>query len=355
MLGDSLLHQGGITTVQKLIMKYRSPTLDIHHIATHERGTVAHRIIYFGHGLLRFIGHLLTRKVELVHIHLADGGSIPRKVIVALTALLFRHPVVMHAHAEVDLTYKALPVIAQKALGLIFRHCSQFIILSPNLQDFYVNHLHLDEKKVVVLPNPIELPESVPHRLPALDEKAQELVILFLGRISSRKGAFDLIQAFSRLPMRQERSLKLLLAGDGEIEQAKHLVEQLQLADRVSFLGWIDGNHRNALLAKADMLVLPSYNEALPMALLEAMAWGVPVITCPVGGIPDVVVSDENGLLVPPGDVQQLSEAMQSLIDNPSLRQSLGLAAQGRVAEFDVRRYVMKLEKIYFDCIACRS
>lgn len=352
MVGDSLEHQGGITTVEKLILRYRSPTLDIHHIATHERGTIAHRIKIFGQGLVTLIGQLLVQKVDVVHIHCADGGSVLRKSIVAVIAMLFRHPVVMHVHAELDITYKTLPVLAQMSVGWIFRHCNRLVLLSQSMQSFYVNHLNLDEKKVVLLPNMIELPESVPDRTPVRDERTQELVILFLGRITKLKGVFDLIQAFSRLSMRQQRSLQLSLAGDGDLDQARILVEQLQLADRVSFLGWVDDQQRNALLAKAALFVLPSYTEQLPMAILEAMAWGVPVITCPVGGIPDVIVAGENGLLVPPGDVQQLSEAIQSLIDDPSLRRSLGLESRKSVTEFDVRHYMMKLENIYRDCIS---
>lgn len=355
MLGDSLNHQGGITTVQRLILKYRSPTLNICHITTHEDGTIAHRIKIFGRGITALIGHLLTQKVELVHIHIADGGSVLRKAIVALIAMLFRYPVVMHAHGpKFHLTYETLPAIAQQALGWFFQHCSQVIVLSQSWQDFYINHLDLDAKKVVILPNPIELPASQPNHFPALDQNAQELVVLFLGRVGNRKGTFDLIQAFSRLPLHQRNSLRLLIGGDGDLDKGKALVEQLQLVDRVSFLGWVDDNQRNALLAKADIFVLPSYNEALPMALLEAMAWGVPVITCPVGGIPDVVIANKNGLLVPPGDVQQLSEAMQSLVNTPSWRQKLGLEAQKSVTKFDVRHYVKKLENIYHACItAC--
>lgn len=351
MVGDSLDHQGGIAAVERLILRYRSPNLDIHHIATHERGTIAHRIKFFGRGLVILIGHLLTRKVDVVHIHCADRGSVLRKTIVALIAMLFRHPIVMHVHAELDLTYKASPVIAQMALRWVFRRCSQFILLSRSMQAFYINHLELDEKKVVVLPNPIELPELAPDRIPTLKDADLELVILFLGRISSSKGVFDLIRAFSHLSTHPQRSLKLLLAGDGDIEQGKILVEQLQLVNQVNFLGWVDGNKRNMLLSQADMFVLPSYTEQLPMAILEAMAWGVPLITCPVGGIPDVVATGENGLLVPPGDIQQLSQAMQSLVNDPLLGQTLALRARKRVADFDVRHYVMKLEKIYYDCI----
>lgn len=352
MVGDSLDHQGGIATVERLIMRYQSPTLDIDQIATHERGTIAHRIKIFGQGLRTLIGHLLIKKVDLVHIHCADGGSVLRKAIVALTAILFRRPVVMHVHAELDLTYKALPAIAQITLRSVFQHCSQFILLSQSMQAFYMNQLDLDEEKIVILPNPIELPELLLDHFPALNETVQELAILFLGRISRSKGVFDLIRAFSHLSEPPQRSLRLLLAGDGDIEQGKILVEQLQLVDRVNFLGWINDDQRNKLLSQAGMFVLPSYTEQLPMSILEAMAWGVPVITCPVGGIPDVIVTGENGLLVPPGDVQQLSAAMQSLVDDPFLGRALALKARQRVTDFDVKHYIAKLEKIYHNCIS---
>jgi glycosyltransferase involved in cell wall biosynthesis len=101
------------------------------------------------------------------------------------------------------------------------------------------------------------------------------------------------------------------------------------------------------MLAKADVFVLPSYNEGLPMALLEAMSWGLPVITTPVGGIPEVVSNTQNGLLVTPGDIQQLSEAMQSLIKEEKLRLSLGSAARISVAPLDVKDYFGSLKSIY--------
>lgn len=349
MVGDSLRQNGGIATVERLILRYQLPTLDIHLIGTHESGTMAHRIAIFAQGLVQLIRRLLTRQVDLVHVHIADWGSVPRKVIVVLIALLFRQPVVMHAHGpEFHLTYRALPIWTRRFLQWVFRQCAQFIVLSQSWQDFYVNSLNLDRSRVVVLSNPIELPDTIPDRLS--DRSTQNIIILFLGRIGCRKGTFDLIQAFSQVAVHQP-SLRLLLAGDGDLEQGIALVDQLQLGDQVRFLGWIDDRQRNTLLAQADLFVLPSYNEALPMALLEAMAWGLPVITCPVGGIPDVVVGNENGLLVTPGDVGQLAVAMQTLVDDPLLRQSLGLAARRRVSEFDVRQYMVKLEKIYGDCV----
>jgi glycosyltransferase involved in cell wall biosynthesis len=88
------------------------------------------------------------------------------------------------------------------------------------------------------------------------------------------------------------------------------------------------------------------------MALLEAMSWALPVITTPVGGIPELVTSGENGLLVNPGDIQQLSNAILSLIKDQKLRLKLGKAARASVASLDIKNYLNKLEQVYQSAIA---
>ncbi|MCX7595896.1 MAG: glycosyltransferase, partial [Fischerella sp.] len=100
--------------------------------------------------------------------------------------------------------------------------------------------------------------------------------------------------------------------------------------------------------ATANVFVLPSYNEALPLALLEAMAWGLPVITTDVGGISEFVTPDKNGLLVTPGNIQQISAAIQSLIENESLRLCLGNAARESIAPLNVDNFISSLMKIYY-------
>jgi glycosyltransferase involved in cell wall biosynthesis len=343
MLGASLEQNGGIATVEKLILKYASPDIEIQHISSHDEGSITHRIIVFGRALAGLLLRLLTQKTDLVHIHLSDWGSTLRKVIIAFIAFGFRKPVVMHAHgAEFHSTFFALPKWMQQGVSGIFRRCNGFIVLSKTWQDFYVLNLGLNEKQVFILSNPTELPAQVPHRI-----NTTKVSLVFSGRVGQRKGAFDLIKAFANLPAELKDCSELILAGDGELEQGRNLVESLHLTEYVTFLGWVDEKARNALLEKADVFILPSYNEGLPMALLEAMGWGLPSITTPVGGIPELVTSSKNGLLVTPGDIQQLSEAMQSLIENETLRLSLGSAARETVTPFDVKTYCCCLSDIY--------
>ncbi|MBD2447499.1 glycosyltransferase family 4 protein [Nostoc sp. FACHB-152] len=343
MFGASLDQNGGIATVEKLIIKYMISDIKIQHVTSHDEGTINHRIKVFSKSVLILIKKLITEKIDIVHIHLSDGGSVLRKAILTLVSLIFSKPVLMHAHgAEFHVTYAKLPKIAQQALNWVFCRCKGFIVLSNNWQDYYVNNLGLNKKIVIVLPNPTELPEHIPDRRNQAKTK-----FAFCGRVGQRKGAFDLINAFANLTDDEQRQSQLIIAGDGEIEKAQQLVDELDLKEKVTFLGWINSQQRDDLLSKADVFVLPSYNEGLPMAILEAMGWGLPVIATPVGGIPELVITNQNGLLVSPGNIQQLADAMKLVINNEFLRISLGKVARENVEKFDIKNYCQILANIY--------
>jgi len=119
------------------------------------------------------------------------------------------------------------------------------------------------------------------------------------------------------------------------------------LGDRVRVLPWIDAHERDRLLAESDVFVLPSYAEGVPMSLLEAMAAGLPCITTPVGGIPDVFTHGAEGLLVTPGDASQLRAAMSTFITDESTRLAAGKRANESARAHDVHAYARQLADIY--------
>lgn len=343
MLGASLKQNGGIATVENLILKHAPKEVSIQHITTHDEGSSYHRITVFLKGLFLFLWTLLSGNTDIVHIHISDGGSVLRKGCIAKIALVFRKPVIIHAHgAEFDKKYSKYPLWMQRILSGIFRQCDSFVVLSKTWKDYYAENLGLDEQRIIILPNPTELPFVVPNR-----NNATKIKLGFFGRVGSRKGTFDLIEAYASLPKHLKENSELIIAGDGEVENAKNLVDILHLEQNVTFLGWIDTKTRDTLLATIDIFVLPSYNEGLPMALLEAMGWGLPVIVTPVGGIPELVISGQNGVIVLPGDIEMLSKTIQQLIEYENYRLSLGQAARLTVAPFDVSNYGNSLSRIY--------
>ena len=351
MLGASLEQNGGIATVEKLMLKHANGYVNFQHITSHDEGTIFHRIKVFIKAFVVLLWNLITSKADIVHVHISDGGSLVRKAIIAMIAFLFNKPVLMHAHgAEFHLTYSKLPKWGQLFFGKIFRCCDDFIVLSKTWEEYYINNLGLNKKQVVVLPNPTELPAQIPDRT-----DTSSIKLGFFGRVGSRKGTFDLIKAFAQIPDALKGKAELIIAGDGDIEEARRLAQTLNLENSIQLLGWIDSQTRDKLLADIDVFVLPSYNEGLPMALLEAMGWGLPVIVTPVGGIPELITSTENGLLINPGDVQKLSEAMQKLIESESLRLSLGNAARETVTPFDIKTYCSQLYEIYDSVLEPKS
>lgn len=343
MVGSSLDQNGGIASVEKLLVKHAPTEIEIQHITSFDDGSIIYKLILFTTALGKLLWGLVSQKTDIVYLHFSERGSLLRKSILAVIAFLFRKPVVMHAHgAEFHLNYSQLPQWVQQLVSQIFRRCYGLIVLSNSWKDFYVQNLGLNPQQVFVLPNPTELPLEIPQR-----QNVNKVTLLFCGRVGQRKGTFDLIKAFANLPAEEKNCAKLMIAGDGDIEQGRNLVESLNIAEHITFLGWVNSEQRDKLLARADVFILPSYNEGLPMAILEAMSWGLPVITTPVGGIPELVIPNENGLLVTPGDIQQLSAAMQSLIINEQLRLTLGRTARKSVIPFDVKNYLNSLVDVY--------
>jgi glycosyltransferase involved in cell wall biosynthesis len=343
MLGESLDRQGGIVSVEKLILKQAPAEIKISHLATLSSGSKTHKILAFFRALGILSWRLFKQEADLVHIHVSERGSAFRQALTTLIAWIFRKPVILHTHSADFHVFQAnLPHIIRVGLSWIFGKATRFIVLSESWGKFYMENLGLKAEQVVVLPNPVKIPVNIPQKI-----NNEKLIFLCLGRIGERKGSFDLIDAFAAIPSEQQQMAELIIAGDGEGQRARDTIKNLNLTKYIKVLDWVDEQQRDKLLEQADVFVLPSYNEGLPMALLEAMSWGLPVITTAVGGIPELVISHENGLLLQPGQIQELSAAMQSLIIDRELKQRLGENARESVKSLDIKDYIVHLSDIY--------
>lgn len=194
--------------------------------------------------------------------------------------------------------------------------------------------------------------------------------ILFLGHLTHPKGFHDLIAAFRQVRARWPEAT-LVCAGELPRDDRalasflpKHLQAEYLLRRRaicsdivefvhggsdtgVEYAGIVEGEAKHALLASADLFVLPSYTEGFSLALLEAMFHGLPIITTRVGGSPDIVKEGENGLLIEPGDIDALAHALDRLIGDPQLRETLGThnAREAR-ARYDLEIVAQQLAQV---------
>lgn len=349
MIGPSLTEQGGIGRVSSLIYN-RLTQAKLDHISSWNNVSNSSRLpskfsvlLHFAWAWWRLLISLWSKKVDILHCHMAERGCTLRTAVFAVTAYLFRVPVIIHTHgAEFHLFYEGLPRKLQQGLKLIFQRASSLITLSEGWQKYYIEEFELPAYKVNLLYNPVECPKDLP---PKADNNP--LKILFLGQVKQRKGIYDLLESLARLKHREGIAIRLVLAGDGEIEAVVRQAERLDIAQNLEVLGWIGLEEKNRRLAEADCFVLPSYNEGLPMALLEAMSYGLPVVTTPVGGIGEVVDHQKTGLLIDPGSTNQLSNALKVLLSDRDLRLRLGNSARVKAKDFAIDKYTQSLSNLY--------
>ena len=172
--------------------------------------------------------------------------------------------------------------------------------------------------------------------------------ILFLGVICERKGIYDLLQAIKLLDSQIDKNIKLYLCGDGEIDKVQQMINELGISYRIAHIGWIVGEQKKTFMEHAMVNILPSYNEGLPMTILETMAYGIPNISTNIASIPEVLHNNKNGFLVKPGDIDALAEVIKEIIENRSLREEFSQESYQLISEsFSLDKNIEILKSYY--------
>jgi glycosyltransferase involved in cell wall biosynthesis len=346
MLGPGLVVRGGISAVERLVLAALPPNIAATHIPTMVEGSKGTKLLTYLRALaLAWLR--MGQRPDIVHIHFASRASTVRKMSLARLALARGCRVVMHAHGAGFREYWAsLSPSARGAILEVLRRVDSLIVLGERWRAFFIS-IGVPKERIAVLLNPVALPPAVPQR-----PGGQRVLFVKLGIIGRRKGSFELIDALAKLRPEILANVRLAIAGNGEHAALRSRIASHGLQSQVEVHGWLSAEQCKRLLASADAFVLPSHNEGLPMAMLEAMAWGLPPIVTPVGSIAEVVQHERNGLLTPPGDVDALARAMERLAADRELRLRLGAAARRRVEGLGIESYIEKLCALY-EAIAC--
>lgn len=172
--------------------------------------------------------------------------------------------------------------------------------------------------------------------------------VLFLGELGRRKGCYDIPSVIENVA-KDIPDVKFILAGAGSAQDEiaiKQLIKEKEIEQNVEFPGWVRGNQKDKLLREADVFHLPSYNEGMPMSILDAMGYGLPIVSTNVGGIPKIVHDDENGFCFEPGNVMEMGKAIENLLENKRLEASISsfeIVKRG----YSLEQHIKKLEKCY--------
>lgn len=325
--------RGGITALLKLYEQSRMwQQCHCRWIGTHRDGGLLRKFCYMVKGLSLFL--VLLPFYDIVHFHLGMRPSAIRKYPFFKIAKLFGKKTVVHLHlgTQVDEVWNTL-------YQTMFEQCDCGILLAESIKASVAKHIgNTDKLKVIYNPCP-----AITNT--ATYEKKNH--ILFAGTLYEGKGYLDLIRAFATIASRHP-SWKIVLAGNGEEERARALTLELGITNQVELLGWVYGEAKHRSYSEAKALCLPSYAEGFPMAVLDAWAYGLPVITTPVGGIPDVAIDGENMLLFQPGDVNTLAEKLEQIITDEALRSKLMVSSKKMAAEkFSLDTVSSQIAEIY--------
>lgn len=286
-------------------------------------------------------GHPFGYGPDVVHVNLSSHGSTWRKLVVTRVLRLLGIPYVIHLHGSGFREFwnrAGLPLSSQ--IRAMFAGAACVIVLGQVWSAYIRSRVPEIAGRIRILPNATPV---APERQRGAD---QPVVILFLGLVGARKGVPQLVDALTRLGARNDWCA--VIAGNGAVEQTRAVLAERGLAERVTMPGWVGPADVTRLLAAADILVLPSFEENLPMSVIEGMAHGLAVVTTPVGATEDIIRDDETGLLVPAGDVEALTAALTRLLSDRGLRQRLGDAARAFQRDhLEIGGYVERLVGIW--------
>ena len=241
----------------------------------------------------------------------------------------------------------------------LLRDASKVIGLSRFEADQY-RRMGVPEEKIAIIPNGIDLseyadlpPKGAFKRKFGIPEEKK--IILYLGRIHKIKGIDFLIKAYTHLinDMHYKDAL-LVIAGpdDGHLKEAKSLTSALDISKHVLFTGPLYGQDKLEAYVDSDVVVLPSRYETFPIVVLEACACGKPVIASEVGGLKDLIINGETGLLFEPENVKQLTRSIFSLLNDNNVAKEMGQKGKSFVREnFTVEKVVERLEKAYEEVV----
>lgn len=303
-------------------------------IETHRDGSQLRKLFYFISGLMDYIVRIPF--YDLVHIHISLQITTQRKKLFVAIAKMLRKKIVVHLHCGTQ-----IDDVWNNNYEYIFRNADAGIMLSQSI-------LNKVQEKLTA-PCPLYVCFNPCPKVSFEDKEVsgKKRYILFSGTLCDEKGYLDLIRAFAQVSD-YHPEWKLVLAGVGEIAKGERLASELGISQQVEFPGWIGGIVKDQYYREASIFCLPSYAEGFPMAVLDAFAYGLPVVTTPVGGIPDVAVDGENMLLFNPGDVAKLSENLRLLIENEELRVKLCIASKNLAQnQFNIENVLKQVSDIY--------
>lgn len=331
--------KGGISTVIGSYSRIYKPFRFLS--TSHCKGRIRNILVLL-YAIIVFCFKCTKPSIKIIHIHTASNNSFKRKSIFINIAHFFKKKIVLHVHGGAFKEY------VEKNWDFVSSTISKvdIIVALSNSWKSYFEEKFSDTKTIVV-PNIVEDPQ--PFEANKKDKTIVEA--LFLGLICDNKGIFDLVETIHHNRTYLEGKFKLHIGGNGETARLCKYIEKHELSKIISFEGWVDSTKKALLFSNCDVFILPSYIEGVPISILEAMTYRLPIISTNVGGIPEIVKHNENGYLHNPGEKEKLFEYMKAIVENKEKNKQMGDASYEKVKPHLPKNVSQTLEDIYKNLI----
>lgn len=298
----------------------------------------------YGYSALFFAKYLLLlliRKINILHLHSASYTSFWEKCAYIFAGKLSGKKIVLHIHGALFKEfYRTGSRTAQNLIKRFMRQCDAIIVLSDSWKTFFSDIV--GSEKLYTVENGIDL---APFKI--IEEKSGLFSILHMGEVSARKGIYDLLKVIEIFVL-EKQSFHFDIVGPGELDKVASLIQQKKLEDYITLHGPQQGEKRYTFYQKAHCFILASYGEGFPIALIEAMAAGLPIVATTVGGIPDLLQNGEYGFLCEPGDVNGIAAKIRCYIENDAMRRQIGPKNRAYAdAHFNIESCANKINSIY--------
>lgn len=332
MVGPASESKGGIATVIENFKKhYRGNP--VFYLDSWKEGQ---RINVLFNSVSTINTKINEEQIDIVHFHVAQKGSFYRKALLA-NRVKKSAKIIFHMHAsQFDTFYEESTPLVKQYIRKTLDKIDGLVVLSEEWARFYET---LTCTPITIIENAVEIPKKG-------DYNSQSTTIVTLGRIGKRKGSYDILQLAKKIhPLYPD--IQFILYGDGEVEKVKQLIREEEIVN-VSLGGWIEKEEQEVVLKASLLHLLPSYQEGLPMSILESMSYGIPNLTSNVGGIPQVLRDGENGLMVDPGDSESLFEKLFIFLQNEEIRKIYSQNAYQMIeTNFSIDSYFVKWNHFY--------
>lgn len=337
-IGPNYTRKGGIASV---IATYKKYITHFNFFTSIYFNNKILNLIFFPLVILKYFIYLfINNKIKIVHIQGSSKGSFFRKYFIFLISILFNKKIVYHIHSSYYLKfYDNSNKIIKKLINHFIYKSDAIILLSCEWKSLFEKKF--PNKTFYVLNNIVKNKELIQR------SNIDKIKLVFLGRIGFNKGIFDVLKAIRDNKEFYREKLLLSIGGDGDTSKLLNFIKTNGLNDIIKFHGWIDSREKDSILLNSNIMILPSYNEGLPISLLEGLSYSLPLISTHVGGIPQILHDYKNGIVVQPGDVSQIHNAIKFYIDNKHLVNIHGDFSHSISKKFSPENVFSNLKMIY--------